>query len=333
MSADETLGAFPDCRILVVGDAMLDCAIQGSVLRISPEAPVPILDYGETTHAPGGAANVAMNVRALGARVSLAAVVGADEEGERLISLLGAAGIDVDGVAVDPGRPTTTKTRVIAQGQHMIRIDRERRDPPPAAVLRDLRGALLARLAEVDAVIVPDYGKGVLEPWLLKRLLIESRRRGVPTVVDPTGRDACRYAGATALTPNMHEAIALGGPGASFQEAVRTIVERTQCTAVLVTLGAGGIALFERGAETTVPAAVHEAFDCTGAGDTVASVFALALASGAPIRRCVELANCGAGVVVQRVGTATLTLAELAAAAGVPPVDGLVPPAVAEAHA
>jgi rfaE bifunctional protein kinase chain/domain len=332
MSVYEPVAAFPDCRILVVGDAMLDCAIRGSVARISPEAPVPVLDYVETTYTPGGAANVAMNVRALGAKAVLAAVVGDDEEGERLISLLRDKGIELDALAVDAGRPTTTKTRVIAQGQHMLRIDRERRDPPAAAVLRDLGDALLARLSEVDAVIISDYGKGVLEPWLLKRVLIESRRRGVPTVVDPSGSDARRYAGATALTPNLREAIELGG-GAPLEGAICVIVERTQCTAVLVTLGAGGMTLFESGAETTVPAAVHEAFDCTGAGDTVAAVFTLALASGAPTRRCAELANCGAGVVVQRVGAATLTLAELAAAAGVPPVDGVLPPAVAEAHA
>jgi D-beta-D-heptose 7-phosphate kinase/D-beta-D-heptose 1-phosphate adenosyltransferase len=173
VSVYDALAAFSGCRILVVGDAMLDCAIRGSVLRISPEAPVPILDYSETTYTPGGAANVAMNVRALGAKVELAAVVGDDDDGERLVSQLRSAGIDVDGLAVDAGRPTTTKTRVIAQGQHMIRIDRERRDPPAARVLRDLGDVLLGRLSEVDAVIVSDYAKGV-EPLLLRRLLIES---------------------------------------------------------------------------------------------------------------------------------------------------------------
>lgn len=295
--------------VLVVGDLMLDEHVVGRATRLSPEAPVPILEVEDSRWYLGGAANVAANIASLGGEVWVVGLIGEDEDGGRLLSAARQVGrIHVECVR-DPNRPTTRKSRIVAQGQQLLRVDRERRDPPEPPIRNALLTRALAILPRVKAVILSDYAKGVLDPLVLGPLL--AAVGAIPCVVDPKSPFTVRYRGATVLTPNEMEACVAAGvePGDVDGAAERLL---TVHPAVLVTRGAAGMVLYRRShAPLRVAAIAHPVFDRTGAGDTVAATLGLALGAGLPMEDGVLLATHAAGVVVGKPGTAVVTPQEL----------------------
>ena len=317
MKARDVLACFPGKRILVVGDVMLDEYIWGSVRRISPEAPVPVVEVQRRTFVPGGAANTASNVQGLGGQAVLVSILGRDDAGAKTCDILRSRGVDVDGLLIDDRRPTTTKARVIAHNQQVVRVDQEQRTPVPP----DVEEALLARfeqfLPTIDGCVLSDYAKGVVSARVARELIRMARRAGKPLVVDPKGTDYTKYCGATVVKPNLHEAgqalhCDLSDPDAIRQGGGR-LVELLDGSAVLITRGPHGMSLFVGGREPLhIPAEAREVFDVTGAGDTVAGTLAMALAASAPLDLAARLAGWAAGVVVGKVGTAAIHLTELA---------------------
>ncbi len=303
-------------RVLVVGDAMLDEYVEGDADRICPEAPVPVVRVTGTTVRPGGAANVALNVAALGAVADLATVVGVDAAGEQLVALCADAGIGTDLVVRAADRSTTRKLRVIARRHQMLRLDWEQTD---SLAPRDA-GALLDRLARAprpDTLILSDYAKGALTPAVLRHAIARGRDWGVPVLVDPKGPDPDRYRGATVLTPNRREFAGwLGLPPDSVEpgriaELGRPLLDRLALDHLVVTCGADGLVVVTRDGSEMVAAVSRQVADVTGAGDTVAAVTALALGAGAEAGEAARLANLAAGVVVDKVGTAGVRPDEL----------------------
>jgi D-beta-D-heptose 7-phosphate kinase / D-beta-D-heptose 1-phosphate adenosyltransferase len=307
--------------MLVVGDIMCDHYIWGDVDRISPEAPVQVLKWQREADRPGGAANAAMNLAALGCRVHLVGVVGKDEPGRWLLDTLRSSGVNTSGVVVSADRATTLKTRVIARGQHMLRIDRETNAPVAPADDRWMTAAIKKLKGKVVGVLCSDYSKGVLSDRVLAAALGDRRRF---SAVDPKGRDFARYRGADLLTPNekeLFEALPAKDMPAAGEDAVgrgaEALIRHMKFPALLVTRGSSGMDLFEsgrRGIRRTHIAALqrHEVFDVTGAGDTVAAVIAMAAAAGTPLAEAARLANAAAGIVVGMVGTAVADIDTLA---------------------
>ena len=314
------LARFRSARVLVVGDLMLDEFIWGKVSRISPEAPVPVVWVERESVMPGGAANVANNIRALGGAVSVVGLIGEDRWGELLLSELSSRAIDTGGI-LRVKRPTTVKTRVIAHHQQVVRVDREQPEALPEGAVGRLIDAVRTRLDQTDAVILEDYGKGVITRKLLEAVIPEARNRRKIITVDPKEEHFELYQGVTALTPNRVEAGQAVGrelkTDADVQRAGRDIVQRLRCSACLITLGEDGMWLFERGGrETRIPTVAQEVYDVAGAGDTVIGTFTLALASGADLARAARIANYAAGIVVGKLGVAVATPKELSAALG-----------------
>ncbi len=313
---NERLTQFPQRKILVLGDIMVDEYIWGNVSRISPEAPVPIVEVGEENIRLGGAANVVANVRALGAEADLVGVMGGDAIAERLIHEIEQIGVKSDGIVTDPSRKTTIKTRVVAAGQHVVRFDREGTEELSDDIRETIGGLTRDRLPYVDALIISDYGKGVISGRLLEQVLPVARAQGVVTVVDPKINRFELYRQVNVLTPNHREAAAAWGrPIRSEAEVIaagRHLVDALKVQAVLITRGEKGMSLFEAdGRVSHIPAVAKEVFDVTGAGDTVVGTMALALASKATMVEAAEISNYAAGVVVGKRGTATVSLAEL----------------------
>jgi D-beta-D-heptose 7-phosphate kinase/D-beta-D-heptose 1-phosphate adenosyltransferase len=304
-----------DACVLVVGDLMLDEYVWGDVRRISPEAPVPVVEIRGRTHVPGGAGNTAAGVAALGGQARLAGVVGEDDDGRRLLDVLAAGGIDCDGVLTLPGRVTTTKTRVIAHSQQVVRADSEERAPLP----KDAEDAVLdwagAQLEAAGAVVLSDYAKGTVSGDVAAGIIGLARERGRPVVVDPKGHDYGKYRGATVLTPNVHEVErAAHHPVETYDEVVtaaRRLSASLDGSVLLVTRGADGMLLVSGRELVEIAAEAQDVYDVTGAGDTVVAVLATALAAGAEMEAAVRLANTAAGIAVSKVGTAAVTLAEL----------------------
>ena len=320
--------------ILVIGDIICDHYVWGDVERISPEAPVQVLRWEREADRAGGAANVAMNLAALGCKVRLAGVVGKDPAGRWLLKTLRAQGIDTSGIIESAVRPTTTKTRIIARSQHLIRIDRESRHTLGARDEGRLLGAITRIRAKVSGIICSDYGKGVLTAAVLgaaigrrpRRALGPKRPADPIVLVDPKGRDFSKYRGADLLTPNERELMEAdltnlgnpgkggnhGNPGNSVTRRAQLLIDGLALKGLLVTRGAEGMDLFEAGPRgsdkvrhTHVPVLQrHEVFDVTGAGDTVAAVMGLAISAGTPWADAARLANAAAGIVVGTVGTA-----------------------------
>ncbi|HQN46797.1 MAG: D-glycero-beta-D-manno-heptose-7-phosphate kinase [Rhodocyclales bacterium] len=296
-------------RILIVGDVMLDRYWFGEVSRISPEAPVPVVKIEKSEERPGGAANVARNCAALGAKVSLLSVVGADEAGKTLASLMQKAEIDVS-LHEDAGMSTTVKLRVIGRQQQLLRIDFE--NTPDHEVLRAKLADFNARLAQCDVVILSDYGKGGLTH--ITEMIASARKAGKPVLVDPKGDDYARYAGATLLTPNRAELREVTGQWHSEAELTakaQQLRESLDLTALLVTRSEEGMTLFTADGPCHEPAVAREVYDVSGAGDTVIATLAVMLASGLLLNQALFLANRAAGVVVGKLGTATCSLDEL----------------------
>ena len=311
------LSAFPRTRVLVVGDLILDEFIWGEVSRISPEAPIPVVEVTSRSMMPGGAANAVNNVCALGAQAVVAGFVGTDAAGRQLRALLEKEGADTSFVAESASVKTSVKTRVIAHKQHVVRFDDE---GPPADGER-MRARLLAKLRSsrrsFGAILIEDYGKGALSQPFVDGLLALARAKGVPVVVDPKKEHPLNFEGATLVTPNREEAYVLAGLGARSdtppEKAGRMLSRKWGGAAVLVTLGADGMCLVEKGRRPQhIPTRKIEVYDVAGAGDTVAAVMALGLAGGMSPAEAAVVANAAAGVVVGKVGTGTVARAELA---------------------
>ncbi len=301
---------FEGKRILVIGDLMLDHYIRGGVCRISPEAPVPVVAVSQESFVPGGAGNVACNLSALRARVGVIGVVGTDEGGRMLSAELEAKRVGVEGLVADPARLTSQKCRVMAERQQVVRYDRE----TPLPLSRETEALLLKRLpsalARAQAVILSDYGKGVITPRVLGAAISGARRRGIPVTVDPKVEHFRRYRRVTTLTPNLQEAWAgmrrSPRPGlAALEELGREILRVLRSQSLIITRGAEGMSLFNsRGHAVHIPTQAREVYDVTGAGDTVIAVLTLALAGRASLLEAAVLANHAAGIVVGKLGTA-----------------------------
>jgi D-glycero-beta-D-manno-heptose-7-phosphate kinase len=307
------LARFPGRRILVVGDVILDRYIKGSVDRISPEAPVPVVRVRGEENRPGGAANVAANIASLGAVARLVAVVGADEGAALLRAELSSRGIDPGNLVVVPNRPTTVKTRVVAHQQQVVRLDAEDEAPVPAADADRVLERAFAELDGADAVVISDYAKGLLADDVLARLLPAAREKGLKTVIDPKRADFSRYQPATVLTPNLAEATrAARLEHASPARIAQAITAGLDVEAVLVTLGEAGMLLQPKAGEAiAIRAQAREVFDVTGAGDTVAAVLGVALAAGLDLEAAARWANAAAAVAVARFGTAAVSCEDL----------------------
>lgn len=315
--AHSLVPAFQGKRVLVIGDVMLDRFIWGEVDRISPEAPVPVVRVRRETVHLGGAANVAANLASLGASVSIAGVVGTDAASEQIRATLSEAGIHAH-LVQDPERTTTVKTRVIARAQQVVRVDRETEGAVAGGGLDRLAAHVLDGLKTSQAVVVSDYDKGVVSPDLLSAVLPAARRLGLPVVVDPKISHFGHYQPVTVLTPNQAEAARAAAMEIRSEQdclvAARRILERLDAQAVLVTRGERGMLLLERGAAPRfIPAVAREVYDVTGAGDTVVALLALTLAAGGSLVDAATLANHAGGIVVGKVGTATVTREELVA--------------------
>ena len=308
------------CRVVVFGDAMLDEFVWGDVTRISPEAPVPVVEIKRESVRLGGAANVVANLIALGARAKLVGVVGDDRAGESLRAELSAQGAEdvAAGLVTDRSRPTTIKTRIIAHNQLVVRADRERRTPVDAGMEERLITVLKRLLDETDALVVSDYDKGAVTPRILGEVLPAAREARVAVLIDPKMRNFDAYRPATLVTPNHHEALRVTNAEDDTDEgmarAARAIRARLGCDSVLITRGEQGMMLVEGdGSPVYVGTAAREVYDVTGAGDTVIATLAAAVAAGATLVEAAMLANHAAGIVVGKLGTATATAEELIA--------------------
>ena len=312
--ASEIIRSFSDLNVLVLGDVMLDEFVWGDVTRISPEAPVPVVDVRRESMHLGGAANVLANLVALGARGSVVGVVGNDAAGERVRA--GLHEMEADKFLIsDSSRPTTTKTRIIAHNQLVVRADRESRTPVPPKTEEMVISCLKEALKKADAFVVSDYDKGVVTPAILREILPLAYEQ-VPVLVDPKLRNFNSYRPATLVTPNHLEALRMSDSEDTSDDgslhAAKVIREKLGCDAVLITRGDRGMMLLESNDRPVfVETAAREVYDVTGAGDTVIATLAAALASGATMFEAATLANHAAGIVVGKVGTATASADEL----------------------
>lgn len=309
------IGTFVRARVLVIGDLMLDRFIWGEVRRISPEAPVPVVHVARESEHPGGAGNVVANLAALGAKASVVGWIGKDEPGRRLRHLLHRLGADTSGIVAAAGTPSIEKTRIIAHSQQVVRLDREPHEPG-AEIGERVRRQATRRAAQVDAVVVSDYGKGSIGEPLLTSLAKLRAEHGFSYLIDPKQPNFPHYRGATLVKPNRPEAAAAAGidpaDARSLAASGARLLELWESDAVLISRGGLGMSLCRPGrAPRHFGAAAREVFDVTGAGDTVLAVAALALAGGGSLEEAATLANLAAGVVVGKVGTATLSRREL----------------------
>ena len=304
-------------RIVVVGDAMLDVYLEGDAERISPEAPVPVVTVRARRTALGGAANVAANVAAIGAECRLVAVIGDDARGDSLRAELAQNRLMDGHIVVAAARPTTSKTRVTARGQQVVRIDEEVEDPIPPRTEEQLAAKLQRAMADADALLIEDYNKGTLTPVVIELAMSLARKRSVPTVVDPKFKNFFAYPGATVFKPNRRELEQAMGATLDLDhaDALPTSLDRLAVDNLLLTLGAEGMVLFTKDKQIhRIPTMAREVFDVSGAGDTVTAWVGTALAAGASVREAAQVANYAAGVEVGKLGVATVSPTEVLAA-------------------
>lgn len=311
---------FTRARILCLGDVMLDRFVYGDVRRISPEAPVPVVRLTETRSMLGGVGNVARNIASLGGKATLIGLIGEDAAGRELRTLLAADPMILD-ACESAARPTSCKTRVIATHQHVVRLDEEEAGPIDPGIERAVIATIDRHGPEAQAIVLSDYAKGLLTRAVVERAIALGTARGIPVLVDPKRNDVSHYRGADIITPNLAELRAATGSPASSEaeiiDAARHMLNEAQAQAVLVTRSERGMTLVTAdGAVHSTPAVAREVFDVSGAGDTVIAVLALAAATGQPLAQAMRMANAAAGVVVGKLGTATLVLQELEAALG-----------------
>jgi len=308
----DILKKFPGQRILVLGDVILDWYWWGQASRLSPEAPVPVVRKQRTTLQPGGAGNTAANLAALGARVSLLGVTGTDSHAEELRAALKAHGVDTSDLISDAGRPTTTKTRVIAAHQQVVRVDEEATASISEAIVADVLKAVKVAGADSDAIVISDYAKGFITPELLKGVI----GAGKPVFADPKGADASRYQGVFLLKPNRLELGLLMGlpPAASHEETLAAgsrLAGVMPGTHILVTEGSEGMTLFSEKAPQHIASTPRQVFDVTGAGDTVLAVIAMAITAGASWTQAMRLASEAAGIAIGQMGSVAVGLESL----------------------
>jgi len=301
--------------VLVIGDVMLDEYLRGEVSRISPEAPVPVLEVTARDRRLGGAANAAANIKALGGTAFLVGVTGKDETADTLGQQLAKQEI-ISSLVSDPSRPTSRKTRLVAQQQQIVRVDEERREPIEGLVVENVKRAIDGRIRTSRAVVLSDYGKGVVTAEIARYAIEAARAANLPVVVDPKQRDLTLYRGASYLTPNLHELDAASpGGGTAPARAAEALLPTLGGAGLLVTMSAAGMTLYRADQpELHVAALAKEVFDVTGAGDTVVATIALALAAGVSIELAMELASVAAAISVSKRGTSTVSPAELSAA-------------------
>lgn len=308
-----------DTTVLIIGDCMIDRYWWGDVERISPEAPVPVVQLRRTSIVAGGAANVAANIAGLGATPILIGVCGADGEADVLRDAIEKSGVLSDHLIQVSDRPTTTKTRVVAHGQHVVRIDQESAADIDRETEDDLIEGIAESIPNADAVVLSDYAKGVLTDRIIRSTIELATDKGIRCFVDPKGSDYSKYRGASVITPNRHEAAIACGLSLSDREFVNvaglTLLDQVRCEAVLITEGEHGMTLFVTGKKSVhLDSSAREVFDVTGAGDTVIATFATAAAAGYDLENAANLANLAAGIVVGTIGTTTITSSALAAA-------------------
>lgn len=315
----KAINNFSGSRIMVIGDLMLDVFIWGIAKRISPEAPVPIVEVRKESFCPGGSANVAVNICSLGGHPDIVGVTGEDGYGRQLLDLLSETGGNINSVKVC-SRPTTLKTRIIAHQQQIVRIDKEVITELDKATSQALKDSVSEGANSVDAIIVEDYGKGVINQSFLAHIVKEAAKHDKPVIMDPKKGANLDFSGITLLTPNRLEAYAMVGVPFDEEEGIEeiesvgnAILERWDIGAVLITLGEHGMCLLQRDVAEpfVIPTAAQEVYDVSGAGDTVVATIAMAMASGANIKEASELANIAAGIVVGEVGTAVVKIEEL----------------------
>ncbi|MBI5234098.1 MAG: D-glycero-beta-D-manno-heptose-7-phosphate kinase [Deltaproteobacteria bacterium] len=306
---------FGRARLLVIGDLIMDHFIWGRVTRISPEAPVPVVDVTSESILMGGSANVVNNIHSLGGRCLVAGVVGKDADGRKLLSMLSNMGAQTEGIIIDSKRPTTIKTRIIAHSQQMVRFDRENRDKVDSTVTDKLMRYIEKAAKHVDIIVISDYAKGVITEGLMEEVAGAAKSANKPVAVDPKVAHLDYYKGLTIITPNNLEASMASNmditDDASLHNAGEALFNRLDCEALLITRGEHGMSLFEAGCETHIPTVAQEVYDVSGAGDTVIAVLSLALAGGADFKEAAVLANYAAGIVVGKVGTAAVAMEEL----------------------
>ncbi len=312
-------------RILVIGDLMLDEFVWGKVGRISPEAPVPVVEVTRESFCPGGAANVARNLREFVDHVGLIGVAGNDHHGKHLRELLTAEKIDVANLVEDANFQTIVKTRIIARHQQVVRVDREKISPPTPAQIQKVLEAIRKLLPKIDAIIFEDYGKGFLTADLVAHVAAEAKAAGKIVAADPNPRNPIEWRGMTVVKPNRSEAFSAAGirddepdqpahQDNDLKRAGATLLEKWDAKQVLITLGEHGMMLFSKGENPFhVPAKARDVFDVSGAGDTAIALFTLSLAAGASPIEAAEIANVGSAVVVGKLGTATVSRDELVA--------------------
>ena len=313
----EVVSGFSGCRIAVIGDLILDEFVWGSVERISPEAPVPVVEVIRESEHLGGAANVALNLTSLGAEVDLVGVVGQDRAAQRLAENLASSGISTDSVVGDSERRTTIKTRIIAHHQQVCRADRETKKGLDPAIRGEVMGHSRESIRKADVVILSDYGKGVLSDEMAALLIEYCREAGKFVAVDPKVNDFSHYRQASIITPNKWEAELASGVSIfdeeSLEQAGRVILQIASADDVLITRGDQGMSLISQEGRLDIPTVAREVFDVTGAGDTVIATLALGVAAGATVHEAAVLANHAAGVVVGKLGTASASVDELLA--------------------
>lgn len=312
---EHLLSVLPKLKFLVIGDLILDRYVWGAAERISPEAPIPVVKVDSEEARLGGAGNVVNNLVSLGCQVQIASVVGADSASEELQQLLQEQGVSTSGIQCDSERTTTCKTRIIAGHQQVVRLDYEDRTSINVFQEDLLLGFVEKTLGDIDVVLISDYLKGVLSKRILGEIIGLSKKYSCPVVVDPKGKDFSRYRGASLLTPNQHEvelatSRELHNHG-NLQAIGESLYHDLELNALLITRGSQGMSLFTDGSPIHLAADAREVFDVSGAGDTVLSLCAVGLAGGLPMTTSAELANLAAGIVVGKVGTATVSPAEL----------------------
>jgi D-beta-D-heptose 7-phosphate kinase/D-beta-D-heptose 1-phosphate adenosyltransferase len=313
--AHSIIKRFETAKVLVIGDLIMDHFIWGKVKRISPEAPVPVVEVTSESLMLGGSANVANNIHSLGGKALVTGIAGKDDDGKKLVAALKKKSIPTSGIIIDPKRPTTIKTRIIAHSQQVVRFDREKRDKIESETAEKVFNYLKKAIKEADVVVISDYAKGLITEALMDETMELCKRHSRPLAVDPKVEHFGFYTGATVVTPNNLEASLASGVDikdkASLHRAGELLYSKLGCEALLITRGEQGMSLFEADSDTHIPTVAKEVFDVSGAGDTVISVLALALASGANFKEAAVLANFAAGIVVGKIGTATLTRDEL----------------------
>jgi rfaE bifunctional protein kinase chain/domain len=321
-AVERITASFPEQKIVVVGDVMLDEYVRGEVARISPEAPVPVVDLTERQMMPGGAANAAANIISLGAASTLVGVVGADAAAEQLRGALTSRGIEANGLVTAQERSTTHKLRVVARTQQIVRVDVETRAPLSAESEAKVVAQIEASAKGAHAIVISDYAKGVVTNGVIQACIAAARAAGIPLVVDPKGRDFTRYAGATVVTPNVLEleeaaGVSTHNESEAIVRAARGLLPGLKGASILITRGAAGMTLLAPGEEPLhLPTVARSVFDVTGAGDTVVSTLTLALAAKVSIVDALVLATHAASIAVGRPGTVAVTAKELVASFG-----------------